>query len=386
MTHSVREMEMEWKMIINRREAVFEPGRTILEVAAENGIRIPTLCHLKDADPTGICRICVVEVEGRDRLLPSCATPAADGMVIRTDSPKVRTARKTILEMLLASGQHNCFVTDLDPDKWTDYQLDAMGRAWHQVTCVAWGNCLLQDLVVEYGVRPEMVEPKPCGEVPLDDEQPLIVRDFARCIQCGRCVAACNEVQINLAIPYPYGRREDRPQPQGWYPLADYDKCTHCGECVQACPVGALFEKRSFGLALEKELHRVKTTCAYCGVGCQIWLHIKEGKIIKVTGVENGVPNRGRLCVKGRFGFEFVHSGERLTRPLIKENGSFRETSWDEALDLVARRFMEIKKEHGGDSLAGLSSARVTNEENYLMQKLVRAGFGTNNVDHCARL
>jgi predicted molibdopterin-dependent oxidoreductase YjgC len=128
------------------------------------------------------------------------------------------------------------------------------------------------------------------------------------------------------------------------------------------------------------------TTCTYCGVGCQLWLHIKDGKIIKVTGVENGVPNRGRLCVKGRFGFEFVHSAERLTRPLIKEGGKFREASWDEALDLVARRFTEIKEAHGPDSLAGLSSARVTNEENYLMQKLIRTGFGSNNVDHCARL
>jgi predicted molibdopterin-dependent oxidoreductase YjgC len=377
---------MEWKMIINRREAAFEPGRTILEVASANGIRIPTLCHLKDTNPTGLCRICVVEVEGHDRLLPSCATPASDGMVILTDSPRVRTARKAILEMLLASGQHNCFVTDLDPDRWTDYQIEAMGRPWHQVICPAWGHCQLQDLVVEYGVRTEGIEPKSCSDAPLDDQQPLIVRDFARCIQCGRCIAACNEVQINLAIPYPYGRREDRPQPEGWYPLADYNKCTHCGECVQACPVGALFEKRSFGLALEKELDRVKTTCTYCGVGCQIWLHIKKGRITKVTGVEGSIPNLGRLCVKGRFGFEFVHSHERLTHPLIKEEGQFREASWEEALDLVARRFSEIKQAHGGDSLAGLSSARVTNEENYLMQKLIRAGFGTNNVDHCARL
>lgn len=382
----MRETEMEWKMNINRREVTFEPGRSILEVASANGIRIPTLCHLRDTNPTGVCRICVVEVEGHDRLLPSCATPAADGMVILTDSPRVRDARKAILEMLLASGQHNCFVTELDPDKWTDYQLDAMGRPWHHIICSAWGHCLLQDLVVEYGVRTESIQPKDCKDVPLDDQQPLIVRDFTRCIQCGRCVAACNEVQINLAIPYPYGRREDRPQPEGWYPLADYGMCTHCGECVQACPVGALFEKRSFGLALEKELHRVKTTCTYCGVGCQIWLHIKDGKIIKVTGVENGVPNRGRLCVKGRFGFDFVHSAERLTRPLIKEAGKFREASWDEALELVARRFKEIKEAHGPDSIAGLSSARVTNEENYLMQKLIRAGFGSNNVDHCARL
>jgi len=155
---------------------------------------------------------------------------------------------------------------------------------------------------------------------------------------------------------------------------------------VQACPVGALFERKAFGQGLANEMERVRTTCTYCGVGCQIWLHVRDGRIIKVTGVEGAEPNHGSLCVKGRFGYEFVHSEDRLTTPLIREGDAFREASWEEALDLTARRFREIREKYGSDSLAGLTSARATNEENYLMQKLVRAGFGTNNIDHCARL
>jgi predicted molibdopterin-dependent oxidoreductase YjgC len=324
----------------------------------------------------------VVEVKGSDQLLPACATPANEGMDIKTHSPKVVEARKTIIEMLLASGDHNCLVSEMPPEDWSEYQLEAMKRPWHQELCPAHGDCRLQDLAVEYGVNTGQLEPVH-KDFPLDDTHPMIVRDFSRCIQCGRCVAACNEIQVNQAIPVPFGRREDHPE--GWYPLADYDKCTHCGECVQACPVGALFEKKSFGKAYANDVELVRTTCPYCGVGCQQWLHVKDGKIVKVTGVEKGSPNQGRLCVKGRFGFDFIYSNQRLTSPLIKENGEFREASWDEALDLVANKFTQIIKEHGPDALAGVSCARSINEDSYQMQKLFRQVFGTNNIDHCAR-
>ncbi|MCF8033212.1 MAG: (2Fe-2S)-binding protein [Desulfarculaceae bacterium] len=370
---------------INGREVPFEPGQTILEAAKAAGITIPTLCHLPQTQASGVCRVCVVEVAGSDRLLPSCETPAAEGMEVKTDSPRVREARKGILEMLLASGQHNCLVMDLPPEKWTSFQIETMSRPWHDQICPAHGDCRLQDLAVEYGVTVAAQEP-PSGEFPLDDEHPMIVRDFSRCIQCGRCVAACNEVQVNRAIPAPWGPRKDQDPDQGWYPLVDYDNCTHCGECVQACPVGALFEKKAYGLAYANDVEKVRTTCPYCGVGCQLWLHVKDGKIVKVTGVENGSPNKGRLCVKGRFGYDFIFSDERLTTPLIKQaDGSFAEASWDEALDLVANRFMEIKQKHGPDALAGVSCARSINEDSYQMQKLFRAVIGTNNIDHCAR-
>ena len=369
---------------INGRQVEFQPGQTILEAAREAGIEIPTLCHLEGAPATGACRICVVEVTGSDRLLPSCETPASEGMEVWTDRARVIEARRTILEMLVASGQHNCFVAESDPDRWIEFQLATMSGPGHSSICPAYGDCRLQDLVVAYGARPDAFEPA-AGPFPVDDDHPLIVRDFSRCIQCGRCISACNEVQVNLAIPAPYGRREDSDEAGGWFPLVDYNHCVFCGECVAACPVGALMEKKALLQGRHWEAEKVKTTCPYCGVGCQMYLHVQDNKVVKVTGAE-GVPNQGRLCVKGRFGYDFINSEERLETPLIKENGEFRKADWDEALDLVARRFGEIKERSDPNSLGGLTSARVTNEENYLMQKLVRAGFGTNNIDHCARL
>jgi len=293
-------------------------------------------------------------------------------------------ARRTILQMLVASGQHNCFVADLKPDQWVEYQLETMSAPGHERLCPAFGDCRLQDLVVEYGVSVRDLEPAE-GPFPVEEDHPLIERDFSRCIQCGRCIQACNQVQVNLAIPYPYGRREDHPQPEGFYPLVNYELCTFCGECVQACPVGALYEKKAVGLGLAQETERIRTTCPYCGVGCQLWLRVKDGRIVKVEGVESAQPNRGRLCVKGRFGYDFIHSEERLKSPLIKEDGRFREASWEEALDLTAERFRAIIAEHGPDAVAGVSCARSTNEDSYSMQKLFRAVFKTNNIDHCAR-
>ena len=376
---------MEGKITLNGREVEFTLGQTILEVAQDNQVHIPTLCHLPKAGHAGICRMCVVEVKGSDKLLPSCETPAAEGMDIWTDTPKVVEARRDILRMLIASGDHNCLVMNLPPEKWTEFQLEVMDKPWHQTICPSHGACELQNLAVEYGIDASNSQPG-IRTVSLDDQHPLIVRDYSRCILCGRCVAACNEVQVNLAIPQPFGRREEHEDEKGWFPVADYDHCVHCGECVQVCPVGALFDKKTYGKEVGWEAERVRTTCPYCGVGCQMWLHVKDNEVVRVSGVEGVEPNQGSLCVKGRYGFDFVQSPERLTKPLIKENGKFREAEWDEALDLVASKFTALRDEHGPDSLGGLTSARVTNEENYLMQKLVRAGFGTNNIDHCARL
>ena len=369
-------------MVIDGREWTFEPGQTILEAARENGIEIPTLCYLEQAGPHGACRLCVVEAEGWENLLPACETPAQAGMRVLTKSPRVVEARRTILGMLVASGQHNCFVSDLDPDAWTDFQLKVMDQPGHEEICPAHGDCRLQDLVMEYGVSVRDLEPAP-GPFPVDQDHPLISRDFSRCIQCGRCIQACWSVQVNQAIPVPYGRREEKPE--GWYPLVDYDRCTFCGECVAACPVGALVEKKTPGPAAGAGVRKVRTTCPYCGVGCQQWLHLREDRIVRVTGVEEAQPNRGRLCVKGRYGYDFIHSEERLTRPLIKDGEGFRAASWEEALDLTAKRFKAIIAEHGPKAVAGVSCARSTNEDSYAMQKLFRAVFKTNNIDHCAR-
>ncbi len=348
------------KLTLNGKEVEFTPGETILQVAWRTGVKIPTLCYLKDCTPTGACRMCLVEVSGARSLVASCTMPAGEGMEVLTDTEKVHTARRLNVELLLSSGDHNCLL------------------------CEANGDCGLQSLAYEYGVEAGRFDGA-TQKYPIEDDNPLIIRDFKRCILCGRCVQACNELQVNRAIGFGYRGAEAKIVTAGdrAYHLSD---CVFCGQCVEACPVGALTEKKAKGKARPWETSKVKTTCPYCGVGCQMFLHVKQGKVVKVTAADNKGPNFGRLCVKGRFGYDFIDSADRLTAPLIKENGQFREATWGEALDLVATKFKEIAASDGPDAIGGLSSARVTNEENYLFQKLIRGAVGTHNVDHCARL
>ncbi len=371
-------------MLINGNEFTFESGETILEVAQRNSIDIPTLCHLKGATPTGACRICVVEVEGARSLVASCAAPAASNMVVRTESAKVIASRRMVIQLLLSSGNHNCAVSGAAGNNWTEFQLKSLQTENTAELCPVWGDCKLQDLAFRYQVNGERFIPT---ETPHEMEtvNPFIVRDFSRCIQCGRCVQACNEVQVNQAIHYGYRGAATKIIAACDRAYKDSD-CVFCGECVQTCPVGALVEKDARYRVRPWEAQKVRTTCSYCGVGCQIYLHVIDGKVVKVTGVEEFGPNYGSLCVKGRFGFDFINSPERLTTPLIKENGQHREASWDEALDLVAEKFSSIKSEYGSDALAVLTSARISNEENYIAQKFARAVLKTNSVDHCARL
>lgn len=377
-------------LVINGHETTFTPGQTILEAARAQAIRIPTLCHLKGTSPTGACRICVVEVQGARTLLAACSTPAAEGMVIQTESPKVIQARKMVLELMLSSGNHNCAIANGDiaqigePDAWTDLQMRVQADDASDELCPAWGDCELQNLAYEYQVSGNGYAPDGI-EYPMELANPLIVRDFSRCILCGRCVQACNEVQVNRAISFGYRGAEAKIVAAGDRPLKDSD-CVFCGECIQACPVGALVEKKARHAWRPWKTEKIRTTCPYCGVGCQQLLHVQEGKIVKVTGVENAQPNQGRLCVKGRFGYDFIYSPERLKTPLIRTAaGDFREASWKEALDLVTEKFQAIMAESGPDALAGVSCARSLNEDSYNMQKLFRAVFQTNNIDHCAR-
>ena len=348
---------------INGITMEIHPGQTILEVARAAGIyTIPTLCYLKDTTATGSCRICMVEVEGARTLLPACATQASPGMVIKTESDRIDAARQMVLELLLASGNHNCLV------------------------CEANGVCELQALAYRYQIPTPGFANPPDTPYFLEDNKNLIRRDFSKCIMCGRCVRACNEKQVNRAISIGYRGAENKIVTRADFAYSESD-CVFCGECIQACPVGALLELKAMGKARSWETGKVRTTCPYCGVGCQLWLHVKGGKIVKVTGVEGAAPNQGRLCVKGRFGYDFIYSPERLTMPLIKDRkgGEFREASWDEALDLVAAKLKETIAKHGPDSIAGVSCARSINEDSYQMQKLFRTVIGTNNIDHCAR-
>jgi predicted molibdopterin-dependent oxidoreductase YjgC len=371
-------------IVINGNEFVFTPGETILEVARRNHVDIPTLCYLRNASPRGECGICVVEVEGEKSLMNSCNTPAANGMVVRTESPKVIQERRRVIQQMLSSGNHNCAVRGADVRDWTLFQLEVQKDDSSSELCPVWGDCRLQDLAYRYQVSADQFKKAPLHS-PMELVNPFIVRDFSRCILCGRCVQACNEVQVNKAIAF--GQRGDAKKviTPGDRPLKESD-CVFCGECVQACPVGALVEKDARYEVRPWETQKVRTTCSYCGVGCQLYLHVKDGRVVKVSGVEDVAPNYGSLCVKGRFGFNFIDSPERLTTPLIKENGEFREASWDEALNFAAKKLGDIKEKHGGDSIGVLTSARVSNEENYIANKFTRAVLKTNNIDHCARL
>lgn len=372
---------------INGHAYAFEPGQTILEVAQNNNIDIPNLCHLKGTRPTGSCRVCIVELEESwgKKLVSSCSSPAKAGMVVHTESPQIVAYRKIYLGLMLDSGNHNCDIGSKADESWTDFQIAAMDNDRKEDLCPVWGDCELQALAYRYQVKGRVSgrhrEPL---KLPVEDDNPFIIRDMSRCILCGRCVAACNEVQVNQAIDFGF-RGNNGKIIAGTGTTLMKSSCVFCGECVQVCPVGALVEKKALDRWRPWEVETIRTTCPYCGVGCQQLLHVKDDTIVKVTGVENAAPNQGRLCVKGRFGYDFIYSDKRLKTPLIREKDGFREASWDEALTLVADTFTQIILKHGPDALAGVSCARSINEDSYQMQKLFRAVFKTNNIDHCAR-
>lgn len=347
------------KIEINGKSFNCEEGQTVLQVARANDIYIPSLCYNAKAKTSGMCRVCVVEVEGVRGLQTSCSLPVKDGMKIETATNKVIEARKMVVNMLLSNGNHNC------------------------LSCEANGDCELQDAAYHLGIEipaflVEEVEER-------DESSAFIMRDPGKCIHCGRCIAGCNNLVVNEVLDFGLRGADlvvvcDNDKPMG------ESTCVQCGECVQLCPVGALVSKKGIGKARTWETEKIRTTCPYCGVGCQLELHVKDDQIVKIKGVEGAEPNNGHLCVKGRYGYDFIYSDERLTTPLIKDaSGKFQEATWDEALDLVADKFKQIIKESGPDAIAGVSCARSINEDSYNMQKLFRSVLGTNNIDHCAR-
>jgi formate dehydrogenase alpha subunit len=373
---------------INGNEYTFEEGDTILDVATRNGIYIPTLCHLKGAWPTGACRVCVVEVKGARFLVPACSMPVSKNMVVRTDTQKVRESRRFNIAFLMTSGNHNCAARGSSDEDWTDFQLDVRKYDGDTELCPAYGQCELQELAYRYQVFELIDELRLHGIKPTYDMElanPFILRDFSRCILCGRCIKACDEIQVNRAISFGYRGISAKIVTRGDHPYIESD-CVFCGECLQSCPVGALVLKDKRYEARPWELKRVESTCTYCGTGCSIDLYVKDNQIVMVNGTKSGPVNNGSLCVRGRFGFDFVNSPDRLTTPLIREGDTLKPVSWDEALDHISTRLTAIKESSGPNSIAGLSSARCTNEDNYLMQKFMRAVIGTNNIDHCARL
>lgn len=353
-------MVEEIRMTIDGKEITTASHNTILKAAKENGIHIPTLCYDERIEPFGACRLCLVEVEGERGLKPACATRVASGMVVHTATEDLVRIRKTILELILSDHPNDC------------------------MTCESAGNCELQDLAYEYGVK----ETRFAGEqhhYPVLADNPLIERDYNKCILCGRCIRICREVQ-GVGV-YDFVNRGFEAVPGTPYnkPLTE-TPCEFCGQCVSACPTGAIISIPSKGKGRPWQVEKVRTTCPYCGCGCQIDLHVRDGEIIEVSSPVMVGPGEGNLCVKGRYGYSFVHHPDRLTTPLVRKDGELVPATWEEALGIVADRISKARDDKGPDGVAFLSSARCTNEENYLLQKLARAVVGTNNVDHCARL
>ncbi|MHC4530400.1 MAG: formate dehydrogenase subunit alpha [Planctomycetota bacterium] len=350
---------------INDKELIGRAGQTILELALGNGIDIPNLCHDPRLKPAGSCRLCLVHVQGEKNLVTACTTEIAPNMAVQTETEEIREIRKTILELLFYEHRGVC------------------------TTCDENGDCKLQRYGYEYQISDECFNLPVIGE-PKDNYttgNEAIKYGIDKCIRCGRCVRICEEVQMDSALTFKQRAANVEVSTAFDMPLND-STCELCGQCISTCPTGALYERQAIGKGQCKDLVRTRTTCPYCGVGCQIDLNInpKANEIVRVTSEVGCIPNDGNLCVKGRFAMDFVASDKRLTSPLIKKNGKLEQVTWDQAIDFIAERLNKIKSQHGPDSIAGLSSAKCTNEDNYIFQKFMRAAVGTNNVDHCARL
>ncbi len=328
-------------------------GMTVLEAAQANGLYIPNLCAHPDLDPAGLCRVCVVKMDDW-KVAISCKQPVKDGMVINTEDPEVKRIRKNSVELLLAYHPMTC------------------------LTCEADANCELQRVAHYVGITPEDMKRyrRSVRKLPMDTSNPFFDIDHSKCIMCGICVRTCDELQNINAIDYAQRGVNSLISTLGNKPIAE-SRCESCGECVVRCPVGALSPKN----ALEP-MREVKSICTYCGVGCGILLGVRGDKVVGVQGDRESPVNKGSLCVKGRYGYNFINHPDRLKTPLVRKDGELVEASWDEALELIESKFSQSM----GDKFAALSSARCTTEENYLVQKFTRTVMGTNNIDHCARL
>lgn len=344
-------------IIIDGIQYEVEKGTTVLQACQKAGINIPTLCHDERLNPSSSCRLCVVEIEGAKNLSTSCSTLVKDNMIVHTKTEKVKNARREVLDLLVSNHPMECLGCDKS------------------------GNCKLQDYSYEYGIvdgsyKGARREPR------LDTSNPFYDYDARKCILCGLCVRVCDELQGTTAIGFE-NRGFDTIVATPFNEGLINSKCVSCGNCVSVCPVGALTPKNQKHRYWETK--KVRTTCSYCGVGCQMDLVVKGKQVVGVEPAKDAL-NKGLLCVKGKFAYKFINHPDRLKTPLIKRNGKFQEATWDEAYRYIRRKVNEIKESHGPESFAGLTSARCTNEENYLFQKLFRAVIGTNNVDHCARL
>jgi len=367
-------------LTINGLSVAAPPGSTILEAAQRAGIYIPTLCHCPELTPAAVCRICLVRIEGKRKLHPACKTPAEAGMRVTTDDSEIERVRRVTLELLLSDHDFNCLL------------------------CPKSGSCRLQELVNRIGYDPARLERLDlvAKDLPIDESNPFFRFNPNKCIQCGICVRTCREITGANAIDMAYRGYDLKVSTFGDKPFKE-SVCVSCGECVERCPTAALTPRRA-----EFPTRRVKTTCPFCGVGCGLHLGVRGDRIVQAKGDRSSPVNRGELCVRGRYGYGFVGSPSRVTTPLvraydpftrldqgydggreklvrsplIKQEADFVEVTWDQVIKYVASSLAH----YTGDQFAAFSSAKCTNEDNYIFQKFVRAVMGTNNIDHCARL
>ncbi|MFP4065038.1 MAG: formate dehydrogenase subunit alpha [Bacteroidales bacterium] len=355
-------MSEQIRLTIDQKTIVAREGANLLQVAEDNGIRIPHLCYHRKLSPTGACRLCIVKIRDQRGMVASCGITVKDGMEVTTSDDELEEARTYLLDYLLA--EHN-----------EDY--DGAYEDEFRELCRCYGLDKKENRTFP-SLWKEMDYPK-------DTSSPVLTYDAAKCIRCYRCIKGCDEVQGKNVLSFT--NRGISSYIVGGFDKWDESECDGCGECIQLCPTGAIVEKpHREEIRLDQNTTKVQTTCPYCGVGCQLELVVQNGRILRSNGVEGVSPNDGRLCVKGRFGYDYVQHPERLTQPLIKKNGNFVEAGWDEALDLVASKFAEIKEKYGRKALAGYASAKATNEDNYLFMKFVRTVFENNNIDYCTRL
>ena len=353
-------------LTIDGFEITVAKGTSLMRAAAEAGVNIPKLCATDSLEPFGSCRLCLIEIDGRKGYPASCTTPAENGMVVRTQSPKLQELRKGVMELYIS-----------------DHPLDCL-------TCAANGDCELQDMAgvtglrnVRYGVG------EAAGAHHLDDvkdeSNPYFTYDPSKCIVCNRCVRACEETQGTFALTIS-GRGFESRVSAGQSEAFMESECVSCGACVSACPTATLQEKSVIWLGQPE--HSVVTTCAYCGVGCGFKAEMKGTEVVRMVPWKDGKANDGHSCVKGRFAWGYATHADRIEKPMIraKITDPWREVSWDEAIGHAASEFKRLQAKYGKDSIGGITSSRCTNEETYLVQKLVRAAFGNNNVDTCARV
>src|SRR5690349_9891437 len=361
-------------LTIDGQKVTVAAGTSIMRAAMDTGIQVPKLCATDSVDAFGSCRLCLVEVQGRAGTPASCTTPVAPGMVVSTQTERLKQIRKGVMELYIS-----------------DHPLDCL-------TCAANGDCELQDMAGAVGLRDvrygyegdNHVFAKSDGAInpawmPKDESNPYFTYDPSKCIVCSRCVRACEEVQGTFALTIA-GRGFDSRVSPGMSESFLGSECVSCGACVQACPTATLTEKSVIEIGQPE--HSAVTTCAYCGVGCTFKAEMRGEEVVRMVPYKDGKANRGHSCVKGRFAWGYTTHRERILKPMIRDKISepWREVTWEEAIGRVASEFKRVQAKYGRDSVGGITSSRCTDEETFLVQKLVRAAFGNNNVDTCARV